>query len=238
MTSLNEIIKNNFEQVSEQVFDAAQKSGRTGAEVKLIAVSKRQPVEKIQAYIQAGGRILGENYPEEGASKRATIADPSLEWHMIGHIQSRKVQIVAENYHWVHTLDSTRVAKRLNDALPAQDIVLPVLVEINIAVEETKSGFVYSNRANGEFWEGLEFIQTLSHLKLCGIMVMPPLTTQPEEARLFFRRARGILEKVNQRYPNLKLDQLSMGTSQDYPYAIAEGATMVRVGTAIFGSRS
>lgn len=235
--SLVETIQTNYEKVNSNIYMAAQKAGRQMEDIKLIAVSKRQPVEKIQAYIQAGGKLLGENYPEEGAEKKAILQTENIEWHMIGHIQSRKSQIAADNYDWIQTIDSVKIAEKLNISLSKTGKSLPVLIEINIANEESKSGFIYDQSSFDSFWESFEIINSLEKLKVKGIMVMPPLTTLPEQARVYFAHARLILETINQNYPDLRLTELSMGTSQDYLFAIAEGATMVRVGTAIFGSR-
>ncbi len=235
--SLTETIQKNYENVISNLHTAAKKANRQMEDVKLIAVSKRQPVEKIQAYILAGGKILGENYPEEGAEKKAILQAENIEWHMIGHIQSRKSQIAADNYDWIQTIDSVKIAEKLNTALSKTTKPLPVLIEINIAHEESKSGFIYDKSTIDSFWESIEIINNLEKIKVKGIMVMPPLTTLPEQARVYFAQARVILETINQNYPDLRLTELSMGTSQDYFFAIAEGATMVRVGTAIFGSR-
>jgi len=235
--TLAETIKNNYEKVIHSFEVAARKADKKPDDIKLIAVSKRQPIEKIHAYIQAGGKILGENYPEEGAEKKAILKAEKIEWHMIGHIQSRKSQIAAESYDWIQTIDSIRIAEKLNNALSVLGKSLPVLIEINIAFENTKSGFLYMPEKNDAFWMSLEAIQSQKNLQLRGIMVMPPLMTLPEESRKYFRQARLILDMINKHYPELILRELSMGTSQDYMLAIEEGATMVRVGTAIFGNR-
>lgn len=237
-TSLEDTIKRNYEEVIHNITGAAHKADRKLDDINLVAVSKRQPIDRIQAFLRAGGKILGENYPEEGAEKKAILQADNIEWHMIGHIQSRKAQITAQNYDWIQTVDSIKIAEKLDNALSLLGKSLPVLIEINIAAEDTKSGFIFNPDNNDAFWGSIETINNMKNLQLRGIMVMPPLTTQPERARIYFSQARMILDLINKHYPEGLLTELSMGTSQDYTYAIEEGATMVRVGTAIFGNRA
>jgi PLP dependent protein len=202
-----------------------------------VAVSKKQPVEKIQAAIQAGVRILGENYPEEAQAKIELIHD-AVEWHMIGHLQSRKARIIAGSFHAIHSVDSLRTAQKLEQALIEADRSMTILFEVGLAGEDQKHGYDLTNQPGyDQFLGDIEEMQQLTHLKPVGLMVMPPYAADAEASRPYFAKGRSVLEDLNQRYPSIQWTELSMGTSQDYLVAVQEGATLVRVGTAIFGER-
>jgi len=234
----NHEIKQNYLEVLGRISQAAGKSNRKVSDITLVAVTKRQPVQKLRDYLNAGGRTFGENYPEEGASKRKMLLDLPSEWHMIGHIQSRKAALVAENFDYVHSIDSMKVAEKLQNALSPTTKKLPFLVEINIADEESKFGYRISHDDDlSALFIDLDCFLGMPNLVWRGIMVMPPLSSAPNDSRTYFAKAKNLLDLLQKRYPAQRIDQLSMGTSLDYSIAIEEGATMVRVGTAIFGER-
>jgi PLP dependent protein len=219
--------------------EAARRSGREPGQVRLVVVTKTQPLEIVQAAIEAGVRILGENYPEEGVAKIQSLpAQSGVEWHMIGHVQSRKARLVADHFALLHSLDSLKLARRLDRLAAEADRVLPVLLELNVGGEESKSGW---DAANDTQWETvlpeIDEMITLPNLRLQGLMTMPPLGIDPQDSRRFFQRLRTLRDELASRYPQVDLHELSMGTSSDFQVAVEEGATLVRVGTAIVGAR-
>jgi pyridoxal phosphate enzyme (YggS family) len=204
-----------------------------------VVVTKSQPVDVVQAAIEAGVRILGENYPEEAVTKIQFLTGQSgVEWHMIGHVQSRKARLVADHFALLHSLDSLKLAQRLDRFAAERNHVLPVLLEFNVGGEESKAGWDASQDAR---WEALlpetDSILKLPHLSIRGLMTMPPLESNPEDARRFFERLRRLREYLSAQFPQADWRELSMGTSADYTVAVEEGATLVRVGTAIVGAR-
>jgi pyridoxal phosphate enzyme (YggS family) len=232
-------IRENYQYTLEQIAGAARKSGRSPDEVRLVVVTKSQPLEVVQAAVEAGVRILGENYPEEGVTKIQSLPNQSgVEWHMIGHVQSRKARLVAEHFELLHSLDNLKLAQRLDRFAAEQNRVLSVLLEFNVGGEETKSGWEASD--NSQWDKSLPDIQSvldLTNLRVQGLMTMPPLGAGPEDSRRFFQRLRLLRDHLASLYSDADWSQLSMGTSADYTVAVEEGATLVRVGTAIVGAR-
>jgi PLP dependent protein len=229
-----------YEQVQEQAALAARRCGRDPQSVRIVAVSKGQPVEKVQAAYQAGIVRLGENYPEETARKIAQMSPAAgIEWHMIGHLQSRKVSLVAEHFQWFHALDRLSIAARLDAALQERYKPLPVLLEMNTGGESSKNGWPAINQAD---WEALlpdvEALLAFPHLQIRGLMCMPPLTEDAVRSRPYFAQLSRLRDFLAARYPGSHWEELSMGTSVDYPIAIEEGATLIRVGQAILGPRN
>jgi PLP dependent protein len=216
-----------------------RKSGRSPQEVRLVVVTKSQPLEVVQAAIEAGVRILGENYPEEGVTKIQSLpSQTGVEWHMIGHVQSRKARLVAEYYELLHSLDSLKLARRLDRFAGEQDRVLPVLLEFNVGGEGSKSGWEASEVSLwNAFLPDVETILELPNLGVHGLMTMPPLETDPDDSRRYFQRLRQLRDHLASAFPQADWRELSMGTSADYTVAVEEGATLVRVGTAIVGTR-
>jgi PLP dependent protein len=204
-----------------------------------VVVTKTQPLEIVQAAIEAGVRLLGENYPEEGVMKIQSLpAETGVEWHMIGHVQSRKARLVADHFTLLHSLDSLKLALRLDRFAAEGDRTLPVLLELNVGGEESKSGWDASTDVQ---WESVlpevaELLE-LPHLQVQGLMTMPPLGTEPEDSRRFFQRLRSLRDQLARQFPQVGWHELSMGTSSDFQVAVEEGATLVRVGTAIVGTR-
>jgi pyridoxal phosphate enzyme (YggS family) len=239
MNDLIASIRENHQKVLDQIAASAHKAGRNPNEVRLVVVTKTQPLEIIQAAIEAGIRTFGENYPEEGVEKIQSLAVQSgVEWHMIGHVQSRKARLVADHFALLHSLDSLQLAQRLDRFASGSNRTLPVLVELNVGGEESKSGW---NASDESQWKALlpdlAAIVDLPHLRVHGLMTMPPLGTDPEESRRFFQRLRLLRDRLASQFPKAEWRELSMGTSMDYTVAVEEGATLVRVGTAIVGAR-
>ncbi|MEN8172504.1 MAG: YggS family pyridoxal phosphate-dependent enzyme [Chloroflexota bacterium] len=236
--NLRQQIVDNYHQVLERLTKAAQSANRKPEDIKLIVVTKARPVEIVQAVVDAGARFLGENYPEEGVEKMAFSASENVEWHMIGHIQSRKAKMVVENYAWVHAVDRMKIANRLNRFAQERNLQLPVLLEFNVSGEASKYGWSAWDQSRWfELAESLNPLFDLDHLQIRGLMTMPPFTSDPEDARPFFRRLRLLKSFLAEQFPDTNWDHLSMGMSNDFEVAVQEGATMVRVGTAIVGQR-
>jgi pyridoxal phosphate enzyme (YggS family) len=239
MPDLVSSIRENYQFTLDQIAAAAHKSNRDPKEIRLVVVTKSQPVEIAQAAIEAGVKILGENYPEEGVTKIQSLAGQSgVEWHMIGHVQSRKARLVADHFALLHSLDSLKLAQRLDRFSAERNHLLPVLLEFNVGGEESKSGWDASDESQ---WNALlpevASLLDLPHLRVHGLMTMPPLETDPQDARRFFMRLRSLRDYLASQFPKADWHELSMGTSADYTVAVEEGATLVRVGTAIVGAR-
>jgi PLP dependent protein len=239
MTDLVTTIHERYLQTLEQIEKSAHKSNRDPSEIRLVVVTKSQPVEIVQATIEAGAKILGENYPEEGVMKIQSLATQSgVEWHMIGHVQSRKARLVADHFALLHSLDSLKLAQRLDRFVAEQNRILPVLLEINLGGEESKSGWEVLDESDiHKILPDIQAVLDLPNLRVRGLMTMPPLGTEPEDSRRFFRSLRLLRNRLASRYPKADWRELSMGTSADYAVAVEEGATLVRVGTAIVGAR-
>ncbi len=238
-THLESFIKKNYEDVCERISKAASRSNRKPEVVKVIVVTKKQPLEKIKAAINIGINILGENYPEEAEQKIKYLVDnKELEWHMIGHLQSRKIPIVCQYFSYLHSLDSLEHADKLNHYLDTIGKTLSCLLEFNLANEQTKSGWKVNALSELEnVLPEIQAINNLQRLKIIGLMSMPPLFNIPEKTRLYVIQLREIRDHLANVFPKMNCDQLSIGTSFDYQIAIEEGSTMVRIGEAILGPR-
>ena len=239
MSDLVSTIREKYLYTLEQIANAAHKGGRDPGEVRLVVVTKSQPTEIVQAAVEAGAQILGENYPEEGVAKIQSLPQQSgVEWHMIGHVQSRKARLVADYFALLHSLDSLKLAVRLDRFAVENNRVLPVLLEFNVGGEASKSGWDASDESS---WNALlpdvQAILDLPNLRVRGLMTMPPLGLDPEDSRRFFQRLRLLRDSLASHFPQGEWRELSMGTSADYTVAVEEGATLVRVGTAIVGER-
>jgi pyridoxal phosphate enzyme (YggS family) len=234
-SSLTETIRHNLEYVQERMARAAMRSGRTVGDVRLVVVSKAQSLSVVQAAFDAGVRLFGENYPEESLPKIEALQGRGVFWHMIGHLQSRKIRIVCQSFDMLHSLDRVSLALKLEQALKENGRVLPCLLELNVSGEESKFGF--DVRASADFLKSVAQIVELPHLELRGLMTMPPLMDDPEDVRPYFARLRQWQEILRREFPAVCWDELSMGTSADFEQAIIEGATYVRIGQAILGPR-
>jgi len=224
-------ISANLQAVRARIEAAARNCGRSPEEIGLLAVSKTCPVSRVQAAADAGQRAFGENYVQEGVDKIRGVERPGLEWHFIGPLQSNKTRLVAESFDWVHSVDRLKVAERLSQQRPATSRPLQICLQVNISGEDTKSGVA----ANGVLSLARE-IALLPRITLRGLMTIPARATGLTQQRRPFRQLRELFEQLKQE--GLALDTLSMGMSNDIEAAIAEGATLVRIGTAIFGERT
>ncbi len=223
-------VTENFRKIQDLLAKAAADAGRSGDHIRLLAVSKRKPVEAILEAAAAGQRDFGENFVQEGVEKIGKCGRDDLIWHFIGHLQSNKTRVVAESFQWVHTVDRLKIARRLSEQRPVDAADLNVCIEVNIDAEESKSGV---NPADVQ--DLATEIAELPRLRLRGLMCLPAIREDFAEQRKPFAALRELLESLNS--SGLRLDTLSMGMSADYAAAIHEGATIVRVGTAIFGER-
>ncbi|MFH2039439.1 MAG: YggS family pyridoxal phosphate-dependent enzyme [Chloroflexota bacterium] len=232
-------IKNNLENVKEKLIRTAINSGRNPDNVRLIVVTKSQPLEIVIAAIKAGATMLGENYAEEGVDKIIALENESkVEWHMIGHVQSRKAELVANNFYLLHSLDSLKLAKRINRALDESGKELPVLLEFNVSGEESKYGWQASDEKTwSQLLPELKQIVDLDHLRVRGLMTMPPYYEDPELSRPFYSKLKRLRDYLADKFPGTTWNELSMGTSIDFETAIEEGSTFIRVGQAILGKR-
>ncbi|USD32902.1 MULTISPECIES: YggS family pyridoxal phosphate-dependent enzyme [Vibrio] len=229
-------IQQNIEQITSQIEAAQQKCGRPLGSVQLLAVSKTKPSEAILEAARVGQVAFGENYVQEGIDKIAYFSENhpelALEWHFIGPIQSNKTRPVAENFAWVHTVDRTKIAQRLNDQRPEGMAPLQVLIQVNTSSESSKSG-----ASDDEIFTLAELISSLPNLTLRGLMSIPANVSDYQSQLAAFHHLAELKNRLAQRYPHLNLDTLSMGMSGDMEAAIEAGSTLVRIGTAIFGAR-
>lgn len=229
--------------IQQRIQAAAQRAGRDPAEITLVAVSKTKPLEAIQQAYAAGVRHFGENRSEEFAQKVAALADlTDIQWHFIGHLQTRQSLPVANHAHYFHAIDRLKIAERLNRQLDEQQRHLPVFMEINVSGEASKGGFSAANweqdaAQRQALVDAVQTLQNLPQLQLQGLMTMAPFDADEAEIRSVFRRLRELSEYLHQQLTTLDAKALSMGMSGDFEIAIEEGATHVRVGSAIFGSR-
>lgn len=227
-------IADNVARVQERIAAACRRAGRAPESVRLIAISKTVPAERIREAYEAGLRDFGENRIQEAAAKRPALADLTATWHLVGHLQSNKAKPARELFHWMHSLDSARLAERLNNVAACSGDKLSALIEVNLGGEESKSGI-----REDEVLAFAEALCAFETLEVRGLMAVPPFLENPEQTRPYFRRLRELAEEISKRsLPGVVMKELSMGMSHDFEVAIEEGATMVRVGTAIFGART
>lgn len=240
MNDLVNSIRERYLGALDKIASAASRSGRSPEAVKLVVVTKAQPVEVARAVIEAGAVILGENYAEEGVTKIQSLQNLSaVEWHMIGHVQSRKAPLVAGHFNFMHSLDSLKLARKLNRSCGEAGRVLPVLLEFNVGGEESKGGWEAVDEAHwAENLGEISEILSMPNLRVRGLMSMPPLGETAEFSRPYFKKLRRLQDFLASQLPQADLSELSMGTSSDYEVAVEEGATFVRVGTAIVGPRT
>jgi pyridoxal phosphate enzyme (YggS family) len=240
-------IQERLSSILSQIHTACSRAGRNPDEVKLMAVSKTHPAEAMAAAFQAGVRLFGENRVQEFQQKSSGLKGPGIgvagvngdqknlaEVHLIGHLQSNKAAKAAEIFSGVDTVDSLRIAQRLNDAATRLERRIPVLLEVKLSGEETKTGFVPDSR---ELSDLLERLPDMHHLVMRGLMTVAPLDENPETARMCFRTLCRLRDQWAAQHPRLDFSELSMGMSGDFEIAIEEGSTLVRIGTAIFGAR-
>ncbi len=226
-------IKQNIALVQEKVAAACRRARRRPEDVKLVAVSKTVPTERIRQAYEAGLRDFGENRVQEAEAKRSALSDLTATWHLVGHLQTNKAKLARELFHWVQSVDSLRLAQKLSQASVCSGDRLPVLLQVNLGNEPAKSG-----AREEEVAQLAEQISRLETLELRGLMAIPPYFENPEQGRPYFQRLRELAQEIESKnLPDVSLQELSMGMSHDFEVAIEEGATMVRIGTAIFGTR-
>jgi PLP dependent protein len=231
-------IRDRYLNVLEKIAKAASGCGRSSDSIQLVVVSKSQPLETLRAAIDAGIRTFGENYVEEAVEKVAALKETGVEWHMVGHVQSRKAGPVAANFAVVHSVDGLKLAERLDRFCGEIQRELPVLLEVNVSGEESKFGFpAWDERKWSDLESDIGNILDLKHLHVLGLMTMPPFYDDAERTRPFFVRLRNLQDFLMKNFPKADWKDLSMGTSVDFIAAIQEGATFVRIGQAIFGPR-
>jgi PLP dependent protein len=230
-------VSENIAAIRERIEAAALRAGRSATEIELMAVSKTHPPERIREAYAAGLRLFGENRVQEFAGKMGALADlPEARWHMIGHLQTNKAGKAAELFHAVDSIDSVKLAEKLDGAARGLKKKLNVLIEMNVGGEMAKSGVAPGTR---ELEDLLLAAPQFQALQFRGLMTVPPFADDPEDARPYFRKLRELRDAIAKRKLSaIQMDVLSMGMSHDFEVAIEEGSTCVRVGTAIFGDRA
>ena len=225
-------VQENLEIVHRHICEACSAAGRKAEEVKLIAVSKTKPAELVREAYEAGQRLFGENRPQELRDKQPLLPDDTV-WHMIGHLQRNKVKYVVGHAAMIHSVDSIRLAEAISEEAVRKSLTVPVLVEVNMALEASKFGLRPEDTE-----EFIEAISRLPGIRVRGLMTIAPYTDDPETNRPYFRELRNLSIDINSKnIDNVDMCELSMGMSGDYMTAVEEGATFVRVGTGIFGER-
>jgi PLP dependent protein len=224
-------IAENLERVREQIARAAWNSGRSADDVELVAISKSHPAQKVREAVEAGETLFGESRVQEARAKIPELSS-NLRWHFVGHLQKNKIRHALPLFEMIHSVDSLGLAQDINRIAEEEGLYPRVLLEVNVAGEGSKFGF-----APDELRNQMEVLMGLPRLSIEGLMCIPPLAVESEDSRKFFVEVRQWRDSLEKEY-NMKLPQLSMGMTQDFPIGIAEGATLVRVGTAIFGERS
>ncbi|MEE8574723.1 MAG: YggS family pyridoxal phosphate-dependent enzyme [Thermodesulfobacteriota bacterium] len=223
-------ISDNLSKINDTMMRAVRRAGRNPDEIKLIAVTKTVELKAIKEAVKAGVRFFGENYVQESEEKIKKIKLPSVKWHFIGHLQKNKAKIAAEQFDMIHSVDSFGLAKEINKRASAP---VEILLQVKLVDEKTKGGV-----SPADVLELAREISGLKKIVLKGLMAIPPPQDDPERSRPYFTTLRRIAERINKEHiPNVNFTELSMGMSADYEVAIEEGATMIRIGTALFGER-
>lgn len=227
------MLRENFRQVEENIRRACGRAGRDPGDVTLIAVSKTKPVELLREAYDLGTRVFGENKVQEIVEKYEALPK-DIHWHMIGHLQRNKVKYIIDKVDLIHSVDSVRLAETIEKEAAKHDLTANILLEVNVAEEESKFGLKVD-----EVEQVVDEIAKFSHIKVCGLMTIAPFVENPEENRPYFRRLRNLSVDIGgKNVDNVTMSILSMGMTNDYEVAVEEGATMVRVGTGLFGARN
>ncbi|ACL02103.1 alanine racemase domain protein [Desulfatibacillum aliphaticivorans] len=231
---MDNTISKNLQEIQERIQKAAEECGRDPQSIRLVAVSKTKPAEMLRQAAAAGATIFGENYIQEAREKIAELESLDVEWHFIGHLQSNKAKYAVPLFSLIHSVDSFKLAGEIDKQAAKAGKIQDILVQVNISGEETKSG-----TADEEAATLVKEISALENVRVKGLMTMPPFFDDPDRARPFFRRLRELAQAIqNKGFKNVSMEELSMGMTGDFEAAIEEGATLVRVGTAIFGARN
>jgi pyridoxal phosphate enzyme (YggS family) len=229
---MSTIIKEQINIIRQRIAEAAHRSGRRASDVRFMAVTKTVDDRRIMQAIDAGVDMIGENYVQE-ARRKIKLMGKSVQWHLIGHLQTNKAKYAVRLFDMIHSLDRIELARELDRRSRMVDVVTKVLIEVNISGEETKRGVAHQNAL-----PLIREVSTLENLSVQGLMTMPPWFDDPQEARPFFVALRELRERVvAENLPRVQMRELSMGMSQDYEVAVEEGATIVRIGRSIFGER-
>jgi hypothetical protein len=224
-------ILDNLERVREHIAQAAAKAGRDVKDVELVAITKTHPAEKVREAVEAGQTLFGESRVQEARAKIPELSS-NIRWHFVGHLQKNKVRLALPLFEMIHSVDSLGLAQDINRIAEEEGLYPRVLLEVNVGGEGSKFGFVPD-----DLGKQMEALLTLSRLSIEGLMCIPPLAVESEDSRKFFVEVRELRDSLEKEF-NMKLPELSMGMTQDFAIGIGEGATLVRVGTAIFGERS
>lgn len=228
------MIKDNLAAVNEKILKACERAGRAPEEVILVNVSKTKPVEDLEEGYEAGMRVFGENKVQEIRDKYETFVHEDIQWHMIGHLQRNKVKYIVDKVSLIHSVDSFRLAETISKEAVKKGVEVAVLIQVNMAMEESKFGL-----AREEVITLVKDVSKLEALKIEGLMTIAPFVDDPEENRPVFKAMRELFIDIKeQNLDNVSMNVLSMGMSNDYEVAIEEGATMIRIGTALFGRRN
>jgi len=226
------LIADNIKRIRENIAEAARRANRDPSDIRLMGVTKTVDDQRIAEAIDAGLDIVGENYVQEGKRKIEKMGKP-LEWHMIGHLQTNKAKYAVRLFDMIHSVDRLKLARELDKRAGAEGVKIKILVEVNVSGEDSKSGVVRDDAV-----ALVKEIASFDHISLQGLMTMPPWFDDPEDARPYFAALRELRDRiVTENIPRVEMKELSMGMSQDYRVAVEEGATIVRIGTAIFGER-
>src|SRR5947199_5517613 len=223
-------IADNLDRVREQITSAAMKSGRSPDDVELVAITKTHPAERVREAIEAGQTLFGESRVQEARAKIPELPS-NIRWHFVGHLQKNKIRHALPLFEIIHSIDSLALAQDINRIAQEEGLHPRVLLEVNVAGEGSKFGF-----APDKLREQMQELLALARLSIEGLMCIPPLGVESEDSRKFFVQVRELRDSLEKKF-RMKLPQLSMGMTQDFPIGIEEGATLVRVGTAIFGER-
>lgn len=226
------LVQEQLNEVRQKIVQACERAGRNPSEVKLIAVSKTKPVSMIEEAIAYGQTVFGENKVQELCDKIPQLP-ANLEWHLIGHLQRNKVKYIVDKVALIHSVDTVRLAKQISQEAVKAGVTVQILLEVNVAREESKFGFMEE-----EVEEAVREIAAFPNIQIVGLMTIAPFVADPEENRIYFKKLHQLCVDINKKnIDNIRMSELSMGMTGDYEVAIEEGATMVRVGTGIFGTR-
>jgi len=225
-------IKENYAKILENIQKACEKADKKPEEIEILGASKKQNPEKIRIAFDLGIKIFGENYVQEAEKKISELKDLPIEWHFIGRLQTNKVKKALDLFFLIQTLDRIKLAQEIQKQAEKKNLIVPVLVEVNIGRELTKGGV-----DPDKIEEFIEEVKKFDRIKIAGLMCLPPYEEDPERVRPYFVKMRRLFEKIKP-YMDSEFKELSMGTSNDYCIAIEEGATIVRIGEALFGKRN
>lgn len=227
------MVAKNFKQIKQSIIAAAKRVGRNPGDVRLVAVTKEISTATVSEGIRSGAKIFGENKVQEARAKIENLGRDGIEWHFIGHLQKNKVKFVFDLFDLIHSVDSLPLAEEIHEKAELLGLCMPILLQVNISGEKSKFGINPKS-----LMEVISKITSLRGLKIKGLMTIPPYESNPEKSRPHYVRLRGLRDVCSRSAgPGVSLDELSMGMSNDYEVAIEEGATLVRVGTALFGPR-